>query len=320
MQYGNVPGVNKPISRLVQGTASFNPGNPGECFDLLDLAMEYGFTTIDHAHCYGREKEKVLGEWIASRGNREKLVILAKCSHPYGRDRVTPEDIESDVDESMATMGVDYFDMLVLHRDDPKVPVGPIVEKLNALVKEGRIGAFGGSNWTTSRVQAANAYAYEHGLIPFAISSPNFSLAEQVEEPWSDCVTISGPKNQAAREFYATHRDEFALFTWSSLAGGFFSDRFTRENVDEIADKGGFDSLVRKCYAYEPNWHRLDRVRYMAKSKGLTVPQVALAYVMSQPMNIFALVFCAAREQFEANNAALDVTLTEVEMAWLDLR
>jgi diketogulonate reductase-like aldo/keto reductase len=58
MKYGNVPGVAKPISRLVQGTASFDTNKPDECFKLLDLAFENGFTAIDHAHCYGREKEK----------------------------------------------------------------------------------------------------------------------------------------------------------------------------------------------------------------------------------------------------------------------
>jgi aryl-alcohol dehydrogenase-like predicted oxidoreductase len=265
-------------------------------------------------------KKKKVGEWIKSRDAREKLVILAKCAHPYGHDRVTPDDIQADLDESMATMGVDYFDMLVLHRDDPKVPVGPIVEKLNALAKEGRIGAFGGSNWSTARIQAANDYAREHGLTPFAISSPNFSLAEQVEEPWTDCVTISGPDGAPAREYYTAHKDDIALFTWSSLAGGFFSDRFTRENMEELSKIGYFEGLVKKCYAYEQNWQRLDRVRELAKAKSLAVPQVALAYVMSQPMNIFALVFCATKEQFEANNAALDVVLTAQEMAWLDLR
>ncbi len=85
----------------------------------------------------------------------------------------------------MRRLGTDYLDLYVLHRDDPSVPVGPIVEALTAHKKAGRIGAFGGSNWTHERMQEANEYARVNDLTPFAVSSPNFSLAEQYKEPWA---------------------------------------------------------------------------------------------------------------------------------------
>ena len=198
MHYGNIPGVSKPVSRLVQGTATFFTP------ELADLALEYRFNTFDTGHIYGEKLSRAFGQWIQDRSVRDQIVILSKGAHHNGeRNRVTPEDIASDIQDNMGWMGVDHLDLFVLHRDDPSVPVGPIVEALNEHQKAGRIGAFGGSNWSHTRIQEANDYASAHGLTPFAVSSPNFSLAEQVQEPWDNCISISGPQGEEARRFYA---------------------------------------------------------------------------------------------------------------------
>ncbi len=104
MRYGSIPGVEKPVSRLVQGTANtvFDASKPEQAFGLLDTAMEYGINTFDTAHVYGEGNEATLGNWVRERGVRDKIVILAKGAHPYGgRNRVTPEDIDADLTESL---------------------------------------------------------------------------------------------------------------------------------------------------------------------------------------------------------------------------
>ena len=320
MQYGNIPGVSKPVSRLVQGTANtgFDPGKPDQAFALLDLALEFGVNTFDTAHVYGAGNESTLGRWVRERGVRDRVVILAKGAHPYGHNRVTPEDIESDMRESMERQGLDFFDLYVLHRDDPSVPVGPIVEALNAHQKAGRIGAFGGSNWSWQRIQEANDYAQERGLTPFAVTSPNYSLAEMYQEPWADCISISGPQGQEARDFYA--RTGIAVMPWSSMAGGFFSDRFHRDNLDTFPESDHFAHLCIRCYCGETNFQRLDRARELARSKGVTVAQIAVAFSVSQPMNLFLLISSLDRDQFAANAAAIEMTLTPQERDYLDLK
>lgn len=319
MLYGHVPGITKPVSRLVQGTATFNADDEAAVFLSLDTAMELGYNTFDTAENYGPAKEIVFGKWLRTRGVRDRVVILAKGAHPYdGVQRVTPADIDKDMRGTMQRMQVDYLDLYVLHRDDPAVPVGPIVEALNAHQKAGRIGAFGGSNWTHTRIAAANAYARSHGLTPFAVSSPNFSLAEQYHEPWVNCVSISGSQGEAARQWYAA--DGIALFGWSSLAGGLFSGRFSRSNLGSFSKDDYWAQICIHSYCGESNFQRLDRVQALAQAKGLATAQIALAYVMDQPQNIFALVTCANREQYAANAAALAVRLTPREQAYLDLR
>jgi len=321
MRYGNIPGVEKPVSHLVQGTANtvFDPSKPEQAFALLDTAMEYGINTFDTAHVYGEGNETTLGNWVRERGVRDKIVILAKGAHPYGgENRVTPEHIEADMTESMQRQKLDYFDLYVLHRDDPSVPVGPIVEALNAHQKAGRIGAFGGSNWRWERIKEANDYAQAHGLTPFAVTSPNYSLAEMYQPPWDGCISISGPLFQAARDYYA--EAGIAVMPWSSMAGGFFSDTYHRDNLQTFSVDDYFAQICIKCYCGETNFQRLDRARALAEAKGLTVAQIALAFTASQPMNLFPLVSSLTQDQFAANAAAIEMTLTPQEVAYLDLK
>jgi aryl-alcohol dehydrogenase-like predicted oxidoreductase len=318
MEYGHLPGIDKSISRLVQGTVMIGTDHLERSFRLLDDVYALGCNCFDTGHLYGHGTcERALGHWIEQRGVRDEVVILTKGAHfNADRNRVTPFDITSDLFDSLVRLRTNTIDLYLLHRDDPTVPVGPIVEVLNEHQAAGRIRAFGGSNWSHERIQEANAYAAAHNLTPFVVSSPNFSLAEQIEEPWPDCVSISGPAGEEARAWY--QEAQMALFTWSSLAGGFFSGRFTRDNLDAFTS--GLDALCVKAYCYEDNFRRLDRAQTLAKAKSRSLPQIAMAWVMNQPLDIYALVGCANGAEFADNVAALDIRLTPEELAWLDLK
>ncbi|MEZ4670249.1 MAG: aldo/keto reductase [Anaerolineae bacterium] len=318
MQYGTIPGIDKPVSRLVQGTLMINPQDVETGYKLMDSIVELGCTAFDTARVYQRgENEGIVGKWIHDRGLRDKLVIIAKgAHHDQSRQRVTPEDITADIHTSLSSFQFDYIDIYLLHRDDPSVPVGPIIESLNEHSKAGRIRIFGASNWSTSRIQEANVYAEAHGLQGFTVTSPNFSLAEQFKEPWPNCVSISGPQNAEAQQWYL--EQSMPVLAWSSLAGGFFSGRFERNNLDSFTDY--FDTVCVNSYCYEPNFQRLDRVRQLAAETGLSVAQIAMAYVMNQPMDMYALVGCQTPAEYQANIEALETKLSPETLAWLDLR
>lgn len=318
MQYGSVPGIAKPISRLVQGTVMVRSDHYEESCRLLDAVVEMGCTAFDTAHGYGGgDNERTVGRWVREAGVRDRVVILGKgAHHNQDRQRVTPFDITSDLHDSLARFKFEYIDLYVLHRDDPSQPVGPIVEILNEHKRAGKIHAFGGSNWSAARIREANAYAEAHGLEGFSVSSPNFSLAVQVKEPWPNCISISGPQGEGDRAYY--EKTQMPLFTWSSLAGGFFSGRIRRENMSQQVEY--LDKLAVESYASEDNFERLGRAEQLAAEKGLTIPQIATAYVMSAPMNIFALIGSRTPEEFRANLAASALRLTPEEMAWLELK
>lgn len=316
MQYGHVEGIDKPISRLVQGTVYFGDGSDAVAFPVFDAAFAAGCNTFDTAHVYGKgASERILGRWIASRGVRDQVVILDKGAHPMeGRARVTPEDITSDITDSLERLGTDRIDLYLLHRDNPAVPVEPIVDVLNEHHRAGRIKAFGGSNWAYERIAAANAYANANGLVPFAASSPQFSLAEMICPAWEGCISIGGEHGAAARAWY--RQNQMAVFAWSSLAGGFMTGKFKRDNLSEFTDY--FDITTINAYAHESNFARLDRAQEFADRKGMRLTELSLAYVLSQPLNLFALVGARTPDEFADNLTALEWTLTPDEIAWLD--
>ncbi len=318
MEYGTIEGMDKKISRILHGTIMLREDDLQGGFELLDGVWALGVNGFDCAYIYGGGQcERVLGQWLEERGLFDEAVILTKGAHHAGpKNKVNPVDITADLTESLARCRTDFVDIYVLHRDDLNVEVGPIVEVLNEHKAAGRIGLFGGSNWTVPRIREANEYAYKHNLEPFTVSSPNYSLAEQVKEPWRGCISISGPSNEADRAWYAEQK--MPLFTWSSLAQGFFSGKFTRDTFE--AYKSQLPDSCVHAYCYEQNFVRLDRAGKLAREKGLTVPQIALAFNLNQPLNLFSLIGAFHPDECEANIEALNLKLTEEELDWLDLK
>jgi aryl-alcohol dehydrogenase-like predicted oxidoreductase len=318
MQYSTIPGVTKPVSRLILGTMIISAQEPERSFALLDAAFEMGGNALDTAHVYaGGNSERGIGQWMKARGNREQVVVISKgCHHNADRKRVTPFDMAADLHDSLARLQTDYVDVYLLHRDDPTLPVGPIVEALNEHWRAGRIRAFGGSNWSHERIQAANDYAAAHGLQPFTASSPNYGLAEQVHDPWGPgCVTLAGPQNAAARAWY--RGNQLPVLAYSSLGRGFFSGRVL--SGDPEGARTILDRASLTAYCHDVNFRRLERAERLAAKKGATVPQIALAYILRSPLNVFPLVGAATGEEFAQNLAALDLALSEEERVWLNL-
>ena len=287
MEYGSIEGVNKKISRLVQGCIMLHSNKLEESFALLDTAYAAGVTAYDSAHLYsGGEVDRVLGLWMEEYGNREEIVLIGKGAHlNQDRNRVTCHDIASDMADSRsacaATISTSTYCIAMTQPSR-------LARSLMHLMSITQRAAFASLAAPTGRpnVEEANEYADKKGLVPFAVSSPNFSLAEQVEEPWTDCLSISGASQEAARQWYASKN--MPLFTWSSVARGFFSGKITSANAEEVRDQ--FDGSMPKSYYYPENFKRLDRAWELAEEKGLTVPQIALSYVLSFPLDIYALV------------------------------
>lgn len=318
MQYAKIPYVDKKVSRILYGTAMppFMMGGDGN--ELLDAIYKTGVNTFDTARGY-MGSEISLGRWIEERGNREDIVILSKCAHPsmFGKKRVNEKEIRKDFSRSSEYLHTGFIDIYLLHRDDPDVEVGPVVETLNAMHEEGKIGAFGGSNWTHRRIAEANEYAYKHSLVPFTVSSPNFGLADQVQDPWGGgCVTISGPANEEARAWYG--ENQMPVIAYSSLGRGLFSGRVKSGEVEKAGDV--MDAVAMKGYGCPGNFERLRRCEILAEEKGCTVPQLAMAWIFRQKINTFAVVSTSKAGRMQENIDALSIELSEDEILYLDLR
>jgi len=318
VKFGKVTGVSKDVSRLCQGTDMIGSDRLDDSLKILDAAFERGINCFDCAHIYGvdGDNEKTFAKWVHSRGLREQVVLFDKVTHPLtDDDRITPEWIAKEIDISLGRLKFDHIEILALHRDDPLTPVGEIVEVLNEYNKAGKIGAFGGSNWTVHRIAHANEYAKINSLTPMTVSSPQYSLAEMVQPIWPGCVGLGGARHASDRKWYADN--DVAIFSWSSLGRGFLSGRVTRKNSKQAREFLEED-VVNAMYC-EDNFRRLDRAWQLAKEKGVSLPQVALAFVLAQPMKTHPFTGGANAEQIGQNVSALDVHVTPDEVAWLDL-
>lgn len=309
MLYGHIPNVAQPISRLIMGTMVASPDKPDYVTELFDHFVSLGGNCFDTARVYGGGgSEKAVGDWLTKRGKREEIVLIGKGAHHGAEgDRVNAQAIAEDIETTLGLLQTDFIDLYLLHRDDPKVPVGPIVETLNEHKAAGRIKAFGGSNWTHERLQAANDYAEENGLAPFVASSPNFSLAVQNEPTWTNCVSASTLPGE--RDWYA--QTQMPLLAWSSQAQGFFTGRYKKDDPT--------DSEMARVWYSDANFERLDRVNAMAREKDVSPVQIALAYVLCQPFPTFALIGPRTPVETTSTAEGLELMLTPGELAWLNL-
>jgi aryl-alcohol dehydrogenase-like predicted oxidoreductase len=310
VKYGSIPPLGDRVSRLVLGSASLSTDNQDLVNALLDAFVAAGGNAVDTAREYGRGKtEQAIGNWLRAHDRRSDIFLITKGAHPVeeGVKRVTPEAIDADVAGSLGALGVDTIDLYLLHRDDPDVPVGPIVDCLNRHFDAGHLRGFGASNWSHQRIVAANDYAATNGLRGFIASSPNLALAVPREVMWWMSISVAGDAEALA--WY--RQTQLPVLPWSSLASGFFSGRFTPEDCS--------NAPVVRTYYTDGNWERYRRVQTLASRYDCSTTQIALAWALNQPFPTFPLIGPLAVSELTDCLAALDVPLTPADGRWLNL-
>jgi predicted dehydrogenase/aryl-alcohol dehydrogenase-like predicted oxidoreductase len=301
MKYGRIPGIDKDVSRLVMGCD--NQTTYAHAAAIFDDFYERGGNAFDTGHIYGGGlQEKLLGQWSQNRAVRDACMFIVKGAHTPHCD---PQSLTKQLDISLERLQTDYADLYMMHRDNPDIPVKEFVDVLNEHLQAGRIRAFGGSNWSITRVEEANAYAKENGLVGFTGVSNNFSLARMVDPVWAGCVAASDPESKAWLE-----KTQTVLLPWSSQARGFF-----------VRGKRSFteDEELERCWYSDDNFERLERVQQMAKERGWSPINIALAYVLNQPFPTFPLIGPRTIEEIRSSFGGLDIELTPEEVQWLNL-
>ncbi|MFO1106015.1 MAG: aldo/keto reductase [Amaricoccus sp.] len=271
---------------------------------LLDAFWERGGNVFDTGYIYGGGRtERILGEWLKSRGTREGAVVIGKGAHS---PLTYPDVIGRQLTETLDRLGTDHVDVYFMHRDNLDVPVGEFVDAMDAEVKAGRIrGPIGGSNWTRERLDAAIAYARQTGKTEVAAFSNNFSLAEMMDPIWAGCIHSS----DATWKAWATEH-QLTNFAWSSQGRGFFTEAAGRDRLDNA-------ELVRVWYSDE-NFARRDRAIELAASLGKRPIHVALAYTLAQPFPVVPLIGPRRLVELDDSLEAMSIALTPEQVRWLD--
>ena len=249
MRRRTLAALDREVSVLALGGANFETYTQAAI--LCDAFYEAGGNVLDSAWLYGHGTcDRLLGDWMASRGVRDDIVLIGKGAHS---PLCYPDVIARQLTESLDRLKTDVIDVYFMHRDNPDVPVGEFVDAMDAEVRAGRIRIYGGSNWTRERMDAAFAYAEKNGRhLPAALSN-NFSLAEMVNPVWAGVLASSDDAWKA----WLRER-QIPNFAWSSQARGFFTDRAGRDKRDDR-------ELVDAWYS-ERNFGRRDRALELAQA------------------------------------------------------
>jgi aryl-alcohol dehydrogenase-like predicted oxidoreductase len=310
-----LPGTPLSVSPLCLGGVPFgNTISEAETFALLDRLVELGGNFIDTARIYSdwvpgekRRSERVLGDWIAARKNRDKLIVATKGAHPFIESINTPRtsaaELRDDLEGSLRTLRTDVIDLFWLHRDDPAQPAGHFIDVLNAFLREGKIRAFGASNWTVARLRTANDYARKSGQQGFTANQPYWCLGCQQARPpaFDGWVKFDG-------QMLRFHQETgIAVVPYTSQADGFYS-KLAR----------GAAGLESHLFHVPANLAAGKIVIELAAAKCVTPSAIVLAYLWSRPFPIVPIIGARTLPQVEDSFAALPVRLAPAELAALE--
>jgi aryl-alcohol dehydrogenase-like predicted oxidoreductase len=254
--------------------------------------------------------ETSLGACLRHFGDRDEVVILTKGGHPacpdfYPRpgDCLTPQVIAEDITESLERLQLTTLDIFMLHRDDPRHPVGEIIDTLNAEIARGRVRYLGASNWSTARLVAANAYAQANGLQGFVIRSSQWNLGQQNHPP----VLPNGEYDYAVEPLHdddlAWHRESgFPVMPWTPTAYGYFA---------------GSESVNARSFDNPLSSQRRERARQLAEQLHCTPHQIALAYLLAHDFPVFPILGTMNLAHLSESLAAAEFPLTPAQRNWL---
>ena len=323
MEYLDLPATPLRASVICLGTAEFGSAiSDAQAWELLDAFAACGGNFVDTARVYAAwgpggmgSSERAIGAWARSRGVRREILLSTKGAHPelgtMHISRLSPDEIAADLTASLQDLQTDYVDLYWLHRDDPTIPVGEIVDVLDEHVRSGLVRAFGASNWSPERLQDAAEYTRTHGRVGFCASQIAWSLARI--KPGTDTGAGTRYMDDATMAYHL--ETGLPIVAYSSQAMGFFSGAYGAGNP--IAPTGKAATVLRH-YLSDDNLGRLSRAQELAVRHSRTPNEVALAYLLSQPFPVFPIVGCRTVEQVRASCAAHDMRLTPAEIAFLD--
>jgi len=287
MKTVRIPNVPFAVSQICLGCAPHGTSVPkSAAHEILDFYYDKGGFFFNTAHEYGDGlSEQCLGEWVRSRGVRDKVIITTKG----GEDGNVPgsltlhrEDLIQDMDESLSRLSLDYVDFFMLHVDDPAVEIGEILDTLEYLRKAGKMRFYGCSNWSIERQRAASDYAKTHGYRGFVIDEIEFNLARNNRTNRGICKWLD-------EDYIAFHEEDgICVGGYSAMASGIFS---------QYALTGNFDHLVSWRASLFDNPYNREmsvRIRKLSDETGWSISQIQLAWLTEHPYNFSSFLIIGA--------------------------
>lgn len=279
-------------------------------FALLDAFTEAGFNFIDTADSYsawapgnqGGESETIIGKWLSSRQNRDKVIIATKVGWEITPERkgLSKAYILKTVKESLRRLQTDYIDLYQSHVDDASTPFEETLEVYAQLIKEGKIRAIGASNTSASRLKEALEISRQHQLPSYQTLQPEYNLYsregfEKELEPFCQ-------------------ENNLGVICYYALASGFLTGKYRSEKDLNKSPRGG----GMKNFMNERGFRILNALDQVSEKHGANPAQVSLAWLMARPSITAPIASATSLAQLDDLTRAASLKLTKEEIERLD--
>ncbi|WP_027794642.1 aldo/keto reductase [Paraburkholderia acidipaludis] len=317
MRYNTLGRTGLFVSELCLGTMTFGGGDgiwnqigdlqQADAERLIGRAIDAGINFIDTADVYSQGvSEQITGQALKNlKIPREQVVVATKV---FGQMGATPNEagatryhIMDGIKASLKRLQLDHVDLYQIHGFDPATPIEETVRALDTLVQQGHVRYVGVSNWAAWQIVKALGIAQHHGLARFESLQAYYTIAgRDLERELVPMLSSEG----------------LGLMVWSPLAGGLLSGKYGRDKAGEAGSR-------RTTFDFPPvererAWDCVDAMRTIAESKGVSVAQIALAWLLHQRVVTSVIVGAKRVDQLDDNVAATQVTLSREELAALD--
>jgi 1-deoxyxylulose-5-phosphate synthase len=314
MDYVRLGGTGLKVSRICLGTMTYGSSkwrdwvlDEKDARPFFKRAIELGISFFDTADMYSEGmSEEVTGRALRDFAKRDEVVVATKVFNPMGPDPnargLSRKHILAGIDESLKRLGMDYVDLYQIHRWDPDTPLEETLDALNDVVRSGKARYIGASSMYAWQFAKALFCADTHGGARFVSMQNHYNLVYREEE----------------REMIPLCADQgIGIIPWSPLARGFLAGNRTR-------DKGGAttrsksDEYAHRMYYQAEDFTIVDRVQAVAQETGKTMPQVALAWMLSKPYMTAPIIGASKPAHLEQAVDALSITLSPEQIKSLE--
>jgi aryl-alcohol dehydrogenase-like predicted oxidoreductase len=303
------------VSAFALGTLTFgNETSQAGAFSQLDQFAEAGGTLVDSADVYAEGRsEEIIGRWLAARPTaRDRMVLATKGRFPTDESPnghgLSRRHLAMALDASLRRLAVDAIDLYQLHSFDPLTPIEETLRFLDDAVHAGKIRYVGLSNFTGWQIQKAVDTADALGLARPVTVQPQYNLLARATE-W-EIVPVC-------------QSERLGLLPWSPLASGWLTGKYQRgqtapagTRVAENADEGM--RIWNQRGDAERTWRVVDAVRAVAHERGVSMAQVAIAWLAARPAVTSVILGARSDRQFADNLAAAQLRLSREETRALE--
>jgi aryl-alcohol dehydrogenase-like predicted oxidoreductase len=302
LRYRQLGDSDLQVSEICVGTWTTFGGSlaDDDAIALVDAAFENNVNFFDTANTYSEGRsEEVLGRALAARPrNSYVLATKLRATAPDGGRGVSRAQVLHQIDQSLERLGAEFVDLYQCHWWDEEVPLAETLEAMTEIVEAGKVRYVGCSNWTGEQIQQAIDLARDHGYVKIVSSQPEYSLLHR--EPEEDVIP-------------ASKANGISQVVYSPLAQGVLSGKYA---PGKAASEGTRASARAEWMEYleDDALERVQRLGPIADGLGITMAQLALAWILHEPNVASAIVGASRPEQLRDNAAASGVDLDEATM------